>query len=69
MNLQAILDVRNLAEDVAVIEAGMSTAGNALVLAITYDLDKDLMGSIIFANVVLSIITLTAIISILTGVI
>ena len=69
LSLLAILNIGGLAADVAVIEAGMSTAGNALVLAITYDLDKDLMGSIIFTNVVLSVITLTAIISILTGVI
>ena len=69
LSLLAILNIRGLAADVAVIEAGMSTAGNALVLAITYDLDKDLMGSIIFTNVVLSVITVTAIISILTGVI
>ena len=69
LSLLAILNIGGLAADVAVIEAGMSTAGNALVLAITYDLDKDLLGSIIFTNVVLSVITLTAIISILTGVI
>ena len=69
LSLLAILNIGGLAADVAVIEAGMSTAGNALVLAITYDLDKDLMVSIIFTNVVLSVITLTAIISILTGVI
>ena len=67
LSLLAILNIGGLAADVAVIEAGMSTAGNALVLAITYDLDKDLIGSIIFTNVVLSVITLTAIISILTG--
>ena len=69
LSLLAILNINGLAANVAVLEAGMSTAGNALVLAITYDLDKDLMGSIIFTNVVLSVITLTAIISILTGVI
>ena len=53
--------------NIAILEAGMSTAGNALVLAISYNLDKDLMGSIIFTNVVLSIFTLTVIISLLTG--
>ena len=68
-SLLTILNIRGLVADVAIIEAGMSTAGNALVLAITYDLDKDLMGSIIFTNVVLSIVTLTVIISLLTGVI
>lgn len=67
--LLTILNVRGLPFNVAILEAGMSTAGNALVLAITYDLDKDLMGSIIFTNVVLSVITLTAIISVLIEVI
>lgn len=69
LSLLAILNIRGLAANVAVLEAGMSTAGNALVLAITYDLDKDLMGSIIFTNVVLSVVTLTVIISILTGIV
>lgn len=65
--LLMLLNIKGLVFNVAVLEAGMSTAGNALVLAITYDLDKDLMGSIIFTNVVASVITLTAIISLLTG--
>lgn len=64
--LLTVFNIGGLVFDVAVLEAGMSTAGNALVLAITYDLDKDLMGSIIFTNVVLSVFTLTAIISLLT---
>lgn len=65
--LLSIFNIRGLAFDVAILEAGMSTAGNALVLAIAYDLDKDLMGSLIFTNVVLSVVTLTVIISLLTG--
>lgn len=65
--LVVLLDIRGLAFDVAILEAGMSTAGNALVLAITYDLDKNLMGSVIFTNVVLSVFSLTVIISLLTG--
>lgn len=44
----------------------MSTAGNALVLAIEYGLDADLMGSLTFTNVVLSVFTLTAIIGFLS---
>lgn len=67
--LLTVLNIKGLVFNVAILEAGMSTAGNALVLAITYDLDKDLMGSIIFTNVVASVITLTLIISLLTGVI
>ena len=66
-SLLYMFKINGLAFDVAIIEAGMSTAGNALVLAITYDLDKDLMGSLIFSNVVLSIVSLTVIISLLTG--
>ena len=67
--LLTVLNIKGLVFNVAILEAGMSTAGNALVLAITYDLDKDLMGSIIFTNVVASVITLTLIISLLTGVV
>lgn len=63
--LLSFLNIRGMAFNIAVLEAGMSTAGNALVLAIEYGLDADLMGSIIFANVVLSVFTLTAIISFL----
>ena len=65
--LLSLFNVGGLAANVAIIESGMSTAGNSLVLAITYDLDKDLMGSVIFANVVLSVVSLTVIISLLTG--
>ena len=50
---------------VAILEAGMSTAMNALVLAITYDLDAKLMSSLIFTNTLLALITLTGIISFL----
>jgi predicted permease len=59
------LNIGGMALNIAVLEAGMSTAGNALVLAIEYGLDADLMGSMIFTNVVLSIFSLTAIISLL----
>lgn len=65
--LLILLDIHGMVFNIAILEAGMSTAGNALVLAISYNLDKDLMGSLIFTNVVLSIVTLTAIISFLTG--
>ena len=65
--LLSLLNIRGLPFDVAILEAGMSTAGNALVLTIAYDLDKDLMASMIFTNVVLSVVTLTVIISLLTG--
>lgn len=64
--LLIFLNIKGMAFNIAIIEAGMSTAGNALVLAIEYGLDADLMGSIIFTNVVLSVFSLTAIISFLT---
>ena len=67
LTLLILLNINGMVFNIAILEAGMSTAGNALVLAISYNLDKDLMGSIIFTNVVLSIVTLTAIISFLTG--
>lgn len=64
--LLVALNIKGMAFNIAVLEAGMSTAGNALVLAIEYGLDADLMGSVIFTNVVLSVFTLTAIIGFLT---
>lgn len=50
---------------VAVLEAGMSTAMNALVLSINYGLDTKFMSSMIFTNTVLGLFTLTALISFL----
>lgn len=47
---------------VAVLESGMATAMNALVLAINYDLDTKLMSSVIFTNTVLGLFSLTALI-------
>lgn len=65
--LLSLLNIKGMAFNVAIIEAGMSTAGNSLVLAVQYDLDKDLMSSLIFTTVVLSVFTLTVIISLLTS--
>ena len=64
--LLGLFHVKGIAFNVGVLEAGMSTAMNGLVLAGIYDLDEDLMASLIFTNVILSIFTLTAIISFLT---
>lgn len=64
--LASFLKLNGMAFNIAVLEAGMSTAGNSLVLAVQYDLDKDLMGSLIFSTVVLSVFTLTVIITFLT---
>jgi len=55
-----------MAFNIGLLEAGMSTAMNALVLSIMYDLDSDLMASLIFTNIILSLFTLTGIISLLT---
>lgn len=64
--LLLLLNIRGMAFNIAILEAGMSTAGNSLVLAVQYDLDKDMMSSLIFTTVVLSVFTLTIIISLLT---
>ena len=65
--LLLLLNIRGMVFNIAILEAGMSTAGNSLVLAVQYDLDADLMSSLIFATVVISVFTLTVIISLLTG--
>ena len=59
------LHIGGMTYNIAILETGMSTAMNALVLAITYKLDVKLMSSIIFTNVILSLFTLTAIITLL----
>lgn len=63
--LLKLFGITGMAFNIAILEAGMSTAGNALVLAIEYGLDAELMGSVIFTNVVLSVFTLTAMIGFL----
>ncbi|MBE6485894.1 MAG: AEC family transporter [Methanosphaera stadtmanae] len=50
---------------VSVLEAAMPTAMNTLVLAITYDLDVDLVSSVIFVTTILSVLTLPLIINII----
>ena len=65
LGLLTLLKIKGMAFNIAILEAGMSTAMNALVLSIEYNLDSDLMGSLIFTNVILSIFTLTAIITLL----
>ncbi|SDA72142.1 AEC family transporter [Methanobrevibacter millerae] len=65
--MMMFLNIKGMAFNIGILEAGMSTAMNALVLSIEYDLDSDLMSSLIFTNVILSVFTLTAIITLLTG--
>lgn len=50
---------------VSVLQSAMPTAMNSLVLAITYDLDVELVSSVIFVTTILSLITLPLIIGIL----
>lgn len=50
---------------VAVLEAGMTTAMNALVLSINYDLDTKLMSSVIFTDTIIGLFTLTVLIGFL----
>lgn len=59
------LNISGIVYNVAILEAGMSSAMNGLVLAIYYNLDKKLMSSLIFTNTILSLITLTGIITFL----
>lgn len=63
--LLSLLDFGGLSFKVAVLEAGMPTAMNALVLSINYDLDTKLMSSAIFTNTVLGLFTLTVLITFL----
>jgi predicted permease len=51
---------------VSVLESAMPTAMNALVLAITYDLDVDMVSSIVFITTILSLVTLPIIITVIT---
>ena len=51
--------------NVSVLESAMPTAMNALVLAITYDLDVELVSSVIFVTTILSVLTLPLIINII----
>lgn len=48
---------------VSVLESAMPTAMNALVLAITYDLDVELVSSAVFVTTILSVVTLPLVIT------
>lgn len=58
------LGVDDMILKVSVVESAMPTAMNALVLAITYDLDVELVSSVVFATTILSVLTLPLIIGI-----
>jgi len=51
--------VTGLIYSVAVLDTAMPIAMNALVLSITYDLDNQLMASVIFSSTILCLITLS----------
>lgn len=61
----SLLNIGGMAFNVGIIEAGMCTAMNALVLSIMYDLDSDLMASLLFTNTILCLFSLSIIISLL----
>jgi predicted permease len=61
----SFINFGGLSFKVAVLEAGMATAMNALVLSINYDLDSSLMSSLIFTNTILALFSLTVLISFL----
>ncbi len=60
-----LFNIKGMVFNVAVLEAGMSTAMSSLVLALTYNLDDKLMSSTILVDVILSLISLTFWISLL----
>lgn len=56
------LNLSELTYQVAVLDSAMPIAMNTLVLAITYDLDSELLASVIFASTILCLITLPIIV-------
>ncbi|WP_323736971.1 AEC family transporter [Methanosphaera sp. ISO3-F5] len=50
---------------VSVLQSAMPTAMNSLVLAITYDLDVELVSAVVFITTIISLLTLPVIISVL----
>ncbi|MCD7781174.1 MAG: AEC family transporter [Methanosphaera sp.] len=61
----SLLGISGMNFNVAVLEAGMPTGMNALVLALAYSLDVDVMSSTIAMDTVLSLVSLTVIITFL----
>ncbi len=59
------LNFDGLMLQVSVLEAAMPTAMNALVLAITYDLDVELVSSVVFITTILCLFTLPLIIGVI----
>lgn len=56
---------RGLMLQVSVLQSAMPTAMNSLVLAITYDLDRELVSSVIFITTILCLVTLPLILMLL----
>ncbi len=52
------LHFSDLAVHVGLLQAGMPVAMNALVLSLTYDLDSELMSTVVFISTILSVVTL-----------
>lgn len=54
-----LLNITTLIYDVALLDSAMPIAMNCLVLSINYDLDSELMASVIFLSTILCVVTLT----------
>lgn len=54
-----MFDINSLIYNVAVLDSAMPIAMNCLVLSINYDLDNNLMASVIFLSTLLCVVTLT----------
>lgn len=57
------LEISDMILKVSVLESAMPTAMNTLVLAISYDLDVEMVSSIVFLTTILSVITLPLVIA------
>lgn len=59
MLVYKFLNVYSLVYNVAVLDSAMPIAMNCMVLSINYDLDSQLMASVIFLSTILCVVTLT----------
>ena len=62
-----VIGLQGLARQVAIVEASTPTAVSSALLAIEFDADAEFVASVIFVSTLLSSVTLTVLISLLTG--
>ena len=62
-----LIGLQGLARQVAIVEASTPTAVSSALLAIEFDADAEFVASVIFVSTLLSSVTLTVLISLLTG--